>query len=190
MGTMRGGNVGMRWLPAIAVVAALVLVASGCGSASPPATSSGPATPVTRTSVTASAISTAGPILPRIEVPSLGLLLPLTALPCSKFSAAAVPDPPASSGYFIDCTTAGGGFLGVIALRDGILKAVATATAGTAVKIFNPVGTEIDRTIKGAGSTLSQNPDGTWPGHGVPPGMPVFIELRASGMQTEVEGDP
>ena len=190
MGTMSGGNVGMRWLPAIVVVAALVLVASGCGSASPPATSSGPATPVTRTSVTASAISTAGPILPRIEVPSLGLLLPLTALPCSKFSAAAVPDPPASSGYFIDCTTAGGGFLGVIALRDGILKAVATAPAGTAVKIFNPVGREIDRTLKGAGSALNQNPDGTWPGHGVPPGMPAFIELRASGMQTEVEGDP
>jgi hypothetical protein len=120
----------------------------------------------------------------------LGLTLLLSALACDRFSASGVPDPPASPGYFVDCTGGGGGFYGVIALRGGTLQPVATAAAGTAVKVFDATGHEIDRTLDSTGGTTSQNADGTWPGHGVPPGQPVFIELRGAGMQTERTGNP
>jgi hypothetical protein len=117
-----------------------------------------------------------------IEVPSMGLRASLTGLSCDKFNAAGVALPASSAAYFINCTP---GFFGIIAPAGGALQPLATAPAGTVVLIHAPSGVEVARTLDGTSNTFNKNPDGSWPGHGTPPGTPVIIEIRGTTSETE-----
>jgi hypothetical protein len=81
----------------------------------------------------------------------------------------------------------------VIALAGGVLQplaAPATAPAGTVVHIVSPTGKVINRTLDGTVFSTNRLPDGTWSGHGVPPGTPVFVEVRSTTAQKERTGNP
>lgn len=115
----------------------------------------------------------------------MGASATLVTLPCDKFTAAGVPQPPASSAYFLDCTP---GFYGIIAPAGGSFASLTTAPSGTVVHIHPPSAAAFDRTLDASTMTLDKNTDGTWPGHGVPPGNPVFIEIRSSSSEIERTG--
>jgi hypothetical protein len=119
----------------------------------------------------------------RFDVPSLGIEVPLTAEACASFSGPTAP--PATGAFLADC---GPGFLGIVGRRGGPLQPLATAPAGTEVHIWDAAGKETVRHLDSYHGSIQQSADGTWPGHGVPPGTPVFIQLRGSGQATEREG--
>jgi hypothetical protein len=58
------------------------------------------------------------------------------------------------------------------------------------VHIVSPTGKVINRTLDGTVFSTNRLPDGTWSGHGVPPGTPVFVEVRSTTAQKERTGNP
>jgi hypothetical protein len=204
----------MRWeWLLLSFAAGLNLTACGSGgSSTPPPPSPSPATPaatptpaatatpVATVPATPAATATAAPATSTIDVPSLHLHATLISRPCSDLNAAGVPLPGASSAYFLDCSspspcaaTEPCGYYAVIALAGGVLQplaAAATAPAGTVLHIVSPTGKVIDRTLDGTVFSTNRLPDGTWSGHGVPPGTPVFVEVRSTTAQKERTGSP
>jgi hypothetical protein len=202
----------MRWEHRLLLLAAALGVAacgSGGSSTPSPATSSAAAPTATATPAptptpvpTAAATPAATPAAATstIDVPSLHLHATLVSRPCSDLNAAGVPLPGASSAYFLDCSspspcaaTEPCGYYAVIALAGGVLQplaTLATAPAGTLVHIVSPTGRVINRTLDGNVFSTNRLPDGSWSGHGVPPGTPVFVEVRSPTSQKERTGIP
>jgi hypothetical protein len=204
----------MRWECLLLPLAAgLGVAACGSGGSSTPSPASSPAatpaasataaatpTPVATAAATATPAATPAAATSAIDVPSLHLHATLISRPCSDLNAAGVPLPGASSAYFLDCSSPGPcaatepcGYYAVIALAGGVLQplaAPATAPAGTVVHIVSPTGKVINRTLDGTVFSTNRLPDGSWSGHGVPPGTPVFVDVRSTTAQKERTGTP
>ena len=193
----------MRGIAELRVVAGTVLTVgalAACGSAATVTVTDGglPAS----TSSTSSASSTATPTLApaptpapptpvpptaslpatRIEVASLGIVASLTSVTCDSFSMNTVPT--TTTVDFADCTSGDSGFAGFIGAGGGPLQPLASAPMGTQVVWYFPAGSRHTASITGDPITLHQNPDGTWPGHGIPPHA-AFFEIRTGSDEVE-----
>jgi hypothetical protein len=191
-----------RGWPGTVALACAVVALVGCGesTASSPALSgvgsTSASTPESRSSSTANAsrlplpadgrhgdaISSAPVEDVVIEVPSLRIRLPLTIVPCESYDGTALPG--RGSAFLAKCT----GYYGIIASSDGPLQPLATAAPGTVIHWRDDAGKEFTRTLDENNFSADQNADGTWPGHGVPEGMPLFIVIRGAGHQVERTG--
>jgi len=192
--------------PSLPVLLAGILLQVACGStgSSTPSSVGSPSstsTPVTTTASTTGTTPTPGGTqatgTATVDIPALHLHATLVAHPCTDFTTGGLPLPNASSAYFMDCTTPGAcpatdpcGFYGVIVSVGGALQplaALSTAPTGTVVRLIGVSAVEIDRTLNTDVGTLSKGPSG-WGGHGVPPGKPLFVEIRGASSETERTG--
>lgn len=127
------------------------------------------------------AAASASPPKNHLEVPSLHLEAELESVPCDAFSGPSLPS--ADEGLLSDCSARG--FYGIVGRQDGRLEPLSSAPAGTVVHWWDGRGTEFTRTLSASGVKIYRYPDGSWPGHGVPPGMPLYIAVRDK--DTEIE---
>lgn len=190
---------GMRRIPVL--VAPLPALLCACGSP-PPSPSPPAATPSATVAATAAprataSASTSTAAAATIDVPSLHLHATLIERPCSDYEAAGVPLPDAAQAWFMDCAAPQPctraepcGFYAIIAAAGGVLGPLAGAPAGTAIHVVSPTGVAIDRVLSAGGGRSSPNPDGSWPGHGIPPGTPLLAAIRTASSQAERQGDP
>lgn len=153
-----------------------------------PGATSTPRASATPTPVVTSAAST-------LDVPALHLHATLVARPCADYEAAATPLPASTQAWFLDCAapspcppTQVCGDDAIIAADTGVLAPLASAPAGTLVHIVTASGAVIDRVFDANIGHSTRYPDGTWPGHGVPPGTPLFAAIRGSSSQVERTG--
>jgi hypothetical protein len=135
--------------------------------------------PVPAASTAAHSASTA-----RLEVPSLHLSVRLKTAPCEVSWGPSLP--PSNVAFFSDCSSHG--FYGIVGRLDGALRPLVRAPGGTVVHWSDDEGRKFTRTLTAGGGGADQYPDGTWPGHGVPPGMPLFMWMRQGNQQVERQG--
>lgn len=133
-----------------------------------------------------SAPSVAASVRDRFEVPSLGISVTTTKVSCEDLSGPLVPE--REKALFGDCS-AEHGFYAVVGRDNGPLRSLGAARAGTVVYWWDGQGKRSTRHLAKLSGKAYQNADGTWPGHGVPPGDPLFVDIRGHGQETEREGD-
>jgi hypothetical protein len=122
----------------------------------------------------------------RLEVPSLHLVVRLQTIPCEVLWGPTPP--PRSRAFLADCSRSHG-YYHVVGREDGLLQPLAIARAGTVIHWWDDRGQGFTRTLREGRGGARPNPDGSWPGHGVPPGLPLYIDLRGQGRQTEAQAD-
>jgi len=71
---------------------------------------------------------------------------------------------------------------------DGALRPLVDAPRATIVDWRGTDGRTFRRALTATIGGTEQDPDGTWPGHGVPSGMPVFIAIRSGNQEIERQG--
>lgn len=193
-------------LIAIVVVGALFVTGHLSGSAQPEAATPTPAATPPAGSPTAgppspAATSTPGASTPtpatatspsvernQLSVPSLGITVPVAYQHTQDFSSAVVPP----VGWALYSSSDPSTWYGVVAAGGGPLQPLAstsTAPSGTEVIVRNQFDVEKHWTLTGTVSTLEQNPDGTWPGHGAVPGH-LYLQIRTGDRAVERFGTP
>ena len=129
--------------------------------------------------------STARPRSPaRLDVPSLHLSVPLEPVPCEAYWGSSLP--PSAGAFLADCSYRG--FYGIVGQMDGALRPLVDAPRATIVDWRGTDGRTFRRALTATIGGTEQDPDGTWPGHGVPSGMPVFIAIRSGNQEIERQG--
>lgn len=134
-----------------------------------------------RQGVVASASRASG----RLDVPSLHLRVPLDLVPCDAYSGPSLPPP--DRAFLVDCSSLHG-FYGIVGRMDGVLEPLLTAQRATEVHWRDREGHAFSRALTATLGGAEPDPDGTWPGHGVPPGLPVYIAMRSATYGYERQG--
>jgi hypothetical protein len=88
--------------------------------------------------------------------------------------------------FLADCSFRG--FYGIVGQMQGALRPLVDAPRATIVEWRDTDGRTFDRALTATIGGAEQDPDGTWPGHGVPSGMPVFIAIRSGNQEIEHQG--